>query len=134
MVNPLEHPLLPKNRQPTLRVVATQPHANPAGDIFGGWLMSEIDLAASIHAIERAKGPASTVAVEKLQFVAPIFVGDLVSFYANIVKVGRTSMIIEVSVYAQRAERFSEECVKVSDATVIFVAIEKPGKSREIPK
>lgn len=125
--------ILPKNRQPTLRVVATQPHANAAGDIFGGWLMSQIDLAASIHAIERARGRVATVAVEKLQFVAPIFVGDLVSFYAHIVKVGKTSITIAVEVYSQRAGRYSEECVKVSEATVIFVAIERPGQSRIIP-
>lgn len=132
-MHPPKHPLLPE-LQPTLRVYATQPNANPAGDIFGGWLMSQIDLAASVLAVEYSKGPVATVAVNRLQFVAPIYVGDIVSFYAKITKVGRTSMQIEVEVYAQRAMKYSEECVKVSDSCVTFVATEIPGKSRVLPE
>lgn len=124
---------LPANRQPTMRVVGTQPDANPNGDIFGGWLMSQIDIAASIVAIERSKGWVATVAVNHLQFVAPIFVGDIVSFYADIVKIGKTSMTIDVKVFAQRCKTNYEKCVKVSDSTLTFVAVESPGKSRLIP-
>lgn len=124
---------LPKDKQPSLRAMGTQPNANPNGDIFGGWLMSQIDLAASTVAIDRSQGLVATVAVNHLQFVAPIFVGDIVSFYADIVKIGKTSMRIDVTVYAQRFSSSYRDVVKVSDSTLTFVAIESPGKTRVIP-
>lgn len=131
--NPPDHPMLP-DKQPTLRVVATQMFANPAGDVFGGWLMSQIDLAASIHALEYAQGPAVTVSVNYLQFEKPIYVGDLVSFYANMEKVGTSSMQIKVEVYAQRAMKYSQDCAKVADAKLTFVAVAKPGITRKLPE
>ncbi|MBI4357591.1 MAG: acyl-CoA thioesterase [Gammaproteobacteria bacterium] len=120
--------------QPTLRIVATQPNANPKGDIFGGWLMSQIDIAASIIAVQRARGPVTTVAVNTLQFVAPIFVGDRVSFYASLVTVGKTSLRIHIEVFAERFGRSYTQTVKVSDSTLTFVAITAPGKKRLVPK
>lgn len=114
-------------------MMATQPNANPSGDIFGGWLMSQIDLAASIHAFEYSKGPVVTVSVNELKFVNPILVGDLVSFYAEIVKVGTTSLAVEVEVFAQRCPNYSESCVKVGEANLTFVAVSEPGKKRKLP-
>lgn len=114
-------------------MVGTQPNANPKGDIFGGWLMSQIDIAAAIVAARRAKGPVTTVAVNQLQFVAPIFVGDVVSFYATVIKVGHTSITVHVEVFAERAKDLLQNCVKVSDSTLTFVAIEFPGKKRLVP-
>ncbi len=129
---PPKHPLLPPT-EPTLRLMATQPNANPKGDIFGGWLMSQIDLAASIHAFEYSKGPVATVSVNQLQFINPIYVGDLVSFYAELVKVGNSSLSLEVEVFAQRCPKYSEHCVKVGEASLTFVAISEPGKKRQLP-
>ncbi|MDH4235379.1 MAG: acyl-CoA thioesterase, partial [Gallionella sp.] len=89
-------------REPTIRVAAMPSDANYTGDIFGGWLMGQVDIAGSIPALHRAKGRVATVAVNSFVFKQPIFVGDVVSFYTRIVKVGNTSIIVEVEVYAQR--------------------------------
>ena len=104
---------------------------NPNGDIFGGWLMSQIDIAGSVVAVERAKGPVATVAVKELQFIAPIFVYDLVSFYSDVKAVGKTSITVFVEVFAQRRGDYSE-VVKVSEATLVYVAVSEPGKKRSL--
>lgn len=124
---------LPEDRCPTLRVTTQPNDANPTGDIFGGWLMSQIDIAGAITAAERAKGPVVTVAVKELTFIQPLFVHDLVSFYAEVVKVGTTSVTVDVQVYSQRQRRFSFEPIKVSNATLVYVAVTEPGKTRKIP-
>src|SRR3990167_8206660 len=93
---------LPIDKLPTLRVKTRPNDANSSGDIFGGWLMSQIDVACAIVATERAKGPVVTVAVKELTFLQPIYIYDLVSFYAKVVKIGTTSLVVEVNVYAQR--------------------------------
>lgn len=95
--------------------------------------MSHIDLAASIIAVKRAKGPVTTVAVNELQFVAPIFVGDRVSFYARLIKVGKTSLTVHIEVFAERFSKHYTQTVKVSDSTLTFVAIQTPGKKRLVP-
>ncbi|HVY04799.1 MAG TPA: acyl-CoA thioesterase [Burkholderiales bacterium] len=112
---------LPAGREPTLRVVPMPSDANYTGDIFGGWIMSQVDIAGSIPAIELAKGRVATVAVNSFVFKQPVMIGDLVSFYASIVRVGRTSITVDVEVYARR--RTLEEVVKVTEATLTYVAV-----------
>lgn len=124
---------LPKNIQPTLRLTTLPNDANLNGDIFGGWLMSKIDIAGAVAAVQRANGPVVTIAVSQLQFIKPLFVYDLVSFYADIVHVGKTSLTVDIEVYAQRA-RALHETVKVSVATYVYVAVSAPGKKRLVPK
>ncbi len=122
---------LPK-REPTLRVAAMPSDANYTGDIFGGWLMGQVDIAGSIPAVHRAKGRVATVAVNSFVFKQPIFVGDLVSFYTRIVKTGTTSVTVEVEVYAQR-DPVNPTCVKVTEATLTYVAVGEDRKSRPLP-
>lgn len=126
---------LPKNCEPTLRVKTRPNDANKTGDIFGGWLMSQIDVASAIEASRRAKGPVVTVAVKNLTFLKPLFIYDIVSFYTKVTAVGKTSMTIETEVYAERQKGDgTEEVVKISDATLVFVAVYEPGKPRDIPQ
>jgi len=118
-------------REPTLRVVAMPSDANYSGDIFGGWIMGQVDLAGSIPALNLAKGRVVTVAVNSFVFKEPIFIGDIVSFYAEILKVGRTSVTVAVHVYAQR-DPAKPVCVKVTEATLTYVAVDKEGKPRVV--
>jgi acyl-CoA thioesterase YciA len=124
---------LPDDRQPTTRVMARPGDTNGAGDIFGGWIMSQVDIAASIAAYRRAKGRVVTVAVNEFQFHKPVFVGDLISCYAQITGVGRTSITIFVEVYAERNREGHEECIKVTQATLTFVAVDKERNPRVVP-
>jgi acyl-CoA thioesterase YciA len=128
-----EHPAttLPQ-REPTIRVAAMPSDANYTGDIFGGWLMGQVDVAGSIPALHRAKGRVATVAVNSFVFKQPIFVGDVVSFYTKIVKVGRTSITVDVEVYAQR-DPAKPVCVKVTEATLTYVAVGEDRKPRVVP-
>lgn len=122
---------LPKDREPTLRVVPMPADANHTGDIFGGWIMAQVDLAGSVPAMRLAKGRVATVAVNSFQFKQPVFVGDLVSIYAEAVRVGRTSITVNVEVYAQR--RPDElECVKVTEATLTYVAVDDNRRPRVV--
>ena len=113
--------------QPTTRVLAMPTDTNPSGDIFGGWIMSQVDIAASIAAHRRARTRTVTVAVNSFQFKKPVFVGDLVSTYAKVEKVGSTSLTIFVEVYAERG-RQQTEVVKVTEAVLTFVAVDSDGK------
>ena len=128
-----DHPYttLPQ-REPTIRVAAMPSDANYTGDIFGGWLMGQVDIAGSIPALHRAKGRVATVAVNSFVFKQPIFVGDLVSFYTRIVKVGTTSITVEVEVFAQR-DPVKPMCVKVTEATLTYVAVGDDRKPRVVP-
>jgi len=110
-----------ENDQPALRVMPRPSDANIYGDVFGGWIMSHVDIAASIVASRRAGGRVATVAVNSFVFKQPVFVGDLVSFYVNIAKTGRTSITLDVEVLAQRTKA-PNEVVKVTEATLTFVA------------
>ncbi|MGC2458896.1 MAG: acyl-CoA thioesterase [Gallionellaceae bacterium] len=121
------------HREPTLRVVAMPSNANYAGDIFGGWLMGQVDIAGSIPALHRAKGRVATVAVNSFVFKQPVFVGDIVSFYAEIVKIGRTSITVDVAVYSQR-DPAKPTCVKVTEATLTYVAVDDKRKPRVVPE
>ncbi len=119
-------------REPTIRVVAMPSDANYTGDMFGGWLMGQVDIAGNIPATHRAKGRVVTVAVNSFVFKQPIFIGDVVSFYTRIVKVGRTSITVEVEVYAQR-DPAKPTCVKVTEATLAYVAVGDDRKPRVVP-
>jgi acyl-CoA thioesterase YciA len=121
-----------ENRIPVLRVIPMPADSNPAGDVFGGWIMAQVDLAGAVPAILRAGGRVATVAVNQFLFKQPVFVGDLVSFYADIVKVGNTSITVQVEVFAHRA-RSQSEIVKVTDATLVYVAVGPDRKPRVVP-
>ena len=123
---------LPSGKEPTLRVVPMPADANQSGDIFGGWIMAQVDIAGSIPAIRRAKGRVATVAVNSFQFRQPVLVGDVVSLYAEVVRVGRTSITVNVEVYAQRRPE-REETVRVTEATLTYVAIDQNRNPRVVP-
>lgn len=116
---------------PTMRLPARPMDTNIAGDIFGGWIMAQVDLAGSIPASRRAKGRIVTVAVNSFQFHKPVYVGDLISCYAKVTKVGTTSLTVFVEVYAERYPDRSV-CVKVTEATLTYVAVDDTGKPRPI--
>jgi acyl-CoA thioesterase YciA len=119
-----------EHRDPAIRVVAMPADANAYGDIFGGWLLSVMDNGAGLTAARRAKGRAVTVAIDAMQFHAPVKVGDEVSVYTHIDTVGRTSMVIAVE--AWRRHRSEEQSVKVTEAKFTFVAIDDEGKPRAV--
>jgi len=124
--------LLPEGRMPVLRVLPMPADANIHGDVFGGWIMSQVDIAGSLPAVRRANGRVTTVAVNSFLFKQPVFVGDLLSFYADVVKVGRTSITVFVEVYAQR-NRLVDEVVKVTEATLTYVATDDNRQPRALP-
>ena len=121
---------LPAAREPTLRVVPMPSDANYTGDIFGGWIMSQVDIAGAIPAIELAQGRVATVAVNSFVFKQPVMIGDVVSFYAKVVRVGRTSITVDVEVYARR--RALPEVVKVTEATLTYVAVDDERRPRPV--
>lgn len=125
---------LPENKVPYIRVPATPADANVGGSIFGGWIMSQVDIAGSIPAELTAKGRIVTRAVEAFEFKKPVFVGDLVSCYAEVIKVGTTSVSVKVDVYAQRIKGENIETVHVTEAVLIYVAINEKGRPRAINK
>lgn len=124
---------LPRDRQPVIRIIPMPADTNANGTIFGGWVMAQVDLAGSVPASVRAAGRVVTVSVNSFQFKQPVLVGDLVSFYAEVVKTGRTSITIDVEVYAQR-QRYGTEVVKVTEAQLTYVAIDDERKPRVLPK
>ncbi|HKW81258.1 MAG TPA: acyl-CoA thioesterase [Casimicrobiaceae bacterium] len=103
--------------------------ANQHGDIFGGWVMSQVDIAGSIPASRRARGRVATVAVNSFAFREPIMIGDVVSFYARIARIGRTSITVAVEVYAQRNPT-DVICVKVTEASLTYVAVDQDRRPR----
>ena len=118
------------NRNPAIRVTAMPADANAYGDIFGGWLMSLMDSGAGLVAARLAKGRAVTVAMDGVEFHKPVKVGDEVSVYAEITRVGRTSMVIATDAY--RRERHSEGEERVTSASFTFVAVDESGKPRAV--
>ena len=117
---------------PVIRMTAMPADTNPAGDIFGGWLMAHMDLAAASIATRRARGRTATVAVEAMSFLKPVMVGDEVSFYGHILKEGRSSIRIQIE--AWRRLREGEDVMKVTDAIFTFVAIDEAGRPRGLPE
>ena len=117
---------------PVLRVVPMPADVNVHGDIFGGWIMAQVDIAGSIPASRRAGGRVATVAVNSFVFKQPVLIGDVVSFYARITRIGRTSITVDVEVYAQR-DPGKELTVKVTEACLTYVAMGADRKPREVP-
>ncbi len=126
-----EQAILP-DKQPALRVVPMPADANQHGDIFGGWVMSQVDIAGAIPAARRARGRVATVAVNSFAFKQPVLVGDVVSFYAEVVRIGRTSITVDVQVYAQRNPG-KLMCVKVTEACLTYVAVGPDRRPQELP-
>jgi len=117
---------------PVLRVMPMPADANLHGDVFGGWIMAQVDIAGAVPAARRANGRVATVAVTSFLFKNPVFVGDLLSFYAEIRRTGATSITVEVEVYAERM-RLQTEVVKVTEATLVYVATGDDRKPRPLP-
>jgi len=118
-------------REPTLRVIPMPADANHAGDIFGGWIMAQVDLAGAVGAMRVSKGRVATVAVNSFVFKQPVFVGDVVSLYAEVMRVGRTSVTVGVEVYAQHRAA-AETSVKVTEAVLTYVAIDENRRPRVV--
>jgi len=125
--------MLPPDEQPVLRIVPMPADTNAHGTIFGGWVMAQVDIAGSIPAWDRAQGPVVTVAVNSFVFREPVFVGDVVSFYARVLKVGRTSITVDVEVFAQRKRTGTREAVKVTEAQLTYVAVDDRRRPRAVP-
>ncbi|MFK8068993.1 MAG: acyl-CoA thioesterase [Gammaproteobacteria bacterium] len=123
---------LPTDKELTMRVVPMPKDTNEGGSIFGGYIFSQIDIAASIPAVRRARGRVATVAVNSIELHQPVFVGDVLSLYAQVAKVGRTSVTVDVEVYAER-NAIDPEVIKVTHATLTFVALDENRKPRRVP-
>lgn len=117
---------------PAVRALAMPADTNPSGDIFGGWLLAQMDVAGGIVAYERAAGRVATVAVDGMTFHHPVYVGDVVSCYAEVASTGRTSMTLQVEVWVQRAR--TGEPIKVTEGRFTYVAIGSDGKPRPLPE
>jgi acyl-CoA thioesterase YciA len=123
---------LPDDRQLVLRVLPMPADSNANGDIFGGWIMAQVDLAGAVLPARIAKGRIVTVAVNQFIFKQPVSIGDLLSFYAKVERIGRTSVTVNVEVYAER-DPANLHVVKVTEANLTYVAIDRDGKPRPIP-
>lgn len=121
-----------KGEEPVLRVMPMPADVNASGDVFGGWVMAQVDIAGAIPAMRRARGRIATVAVNSFLFKQPISVGDVVSFYAKIVNTGRTSITVDVQVFAERNPAHPI-VVKVTEATLTYVCLNVDGSKREVP-
>jgi acyl-CoA thioesterase YciA len=124
---------LPEGKVPALRVVPMPADANQNGDIFGGWIMSQVDIAGGTVAHRLARGRVATVAVKEFVFKQPVQIGDVVSFYVELERVGTTSITVTVEVYAERRPE-DPEVVKVTEATLTYVAIDREGRPRPVPR
>jgi acyl-CoA thioesterase YciA len=123
--------LCPETGEPVIRTIAMPADTNPSGDIFGGWLMAQMDLAAGSVAARVSRGRAATIAVDRMHFLKPVKVGDEVTLYAKLVEVGRSSMKIEVRAWHRpRCQEWSEQ---VTQGIFTFVAIDETGKARPVP-
>ncbi len=128
-----ERTILPQDKELVLRVIPMPADVNANGDIFGGWVMAQVDLAGSVLPARVVEGRMATVAVNQFIFKQPVRVGDLLSFYAHIERIGNTSITVEVEVYAERGPG-KREVVKVTEARLTYVAIDLEGKPRPIPR
>jgi acyl-CoA thioesterase YciA len=120
-------------KQPALRVMPMPADANQNGDIFGGWIMAQVDIAGGTLAGRLARGRIATVAVNSFLFKQPVHIGDLLSFYVDLVKIGNTSITVNVEVYAERGPA-DIQVVKVTEATLTYVAIDRDGRPRPVPR
>ena len=124
---------LPGDRQLVMRVMPMPADTNGNGDIFGGWIMAQVDIAGGVLPSRVAKGRIVTVAVNQFIFKQPVSIGDLLSFYAKVERIGKTSVTVNVEVYAER-DPANLHVVKVTEANLTYVAIDREGKPRLIPK
>ena len=124
---------LPEGKQPALRVMPMPADANQNGDIFGGWIMAQVDLAGGVLAGRHARGRVATVAVNSFQFKQPVQIGDVLSFYVELERIGKTSITVTVEVYAERRPE-DPRTVKVTEATLTYVAIDRDGRPRTVPR
>ena len=131
--NSSAHADLPTNMELVLKVIPMPADCHANGDIFGGWVMAQVDLAGSVIPTRHAKGRMATVAVKEFIFKQPVRVGDILSFYGSLVRIGRTSVTVQVEVFA---ERFIDQgrYFKVTEATLTYVAIDEMGQPRPIPQ
>ena len=121
----------PERREPALRTVAMPADANSNGDIFGGWLLAQMDIAGAVAAMRRARCRVATVAVQSMSFHRPVLIGDLVSCYAEITRIGRTSLTIDVETWVER--HFGGSVEKVTEGVFTYVAIDAAGKPQPVP-
>ena len=124
---------LPEGKQPALRVVPMPADANQNGDIFGGWIMAQVDIAGGTLAGRVARGRVATVAVKEFVFKQPVQIGDVLSFYADVLRIGNTSVTVDVQVFAERRPS-DPTVVKVTEATLTYVAIDRDGRPRPVPR
>jgi acyl-CoA thioesterase YciA len=124
---------LPTDEELVLKVIPMPADCNANGDIFGGWVMAQVDLAGSVIPARYTQGRMATVAVNEFIFKHPVRVGDILSFFSKLSRIGRTSITVKVEVYAERY-RTQGTYIKVTEATVTYVAIDDSGRPREIPK
>ena len=124
---------LPKGKVPALRVVPMPADSNQNGDIFGGWIMAQVDVAGGTVAGRVARGRVATVSVHSFVFKQPVQIGDIVSLYAEVERIGNTSITVKVEVYAERG-RTEAKIVKVTEAVLTYVAIDLKGKPRPVPR
>jgi|SRR5438270_116314 acyl-CoA thioesterase YciA len=122
----------PPDKEPALRAIAMPADANPFGDIFGGWLLSQMDLAGGTVATRRARGRTATIAITGMSFHRPVFIGDEVTCYAEIVRIGTTSITVKVESWARRGT--GEEQVAVTDGTFTYVAVDGDRRPRPVPR
>jgi acyl-CoA thioesterase YciA len=124
---------LPTDQELVLKVIPMPGDCNANGDIFGGWVMAQVDLAGSVLPARYTQGRMATVAVNEFIFKQPVRVGDILSFFSKVVRIGRTSITVKVEVFAERF-RNQGSYIKVTESLVTYVAIDDAGKPREIPK
>jgi acyl-CoA thioesterase YciA len=129
----LAPPMLPDGAELVLRMLPLPADTNSNGDIFGGWLMAQVDLAGAVLPSRIARGRIATVAVNQFLFKQPVSVGDLLSFYARVERIGTTSVTVHVEVLAERNPA-DVQVVKVTEANLTYVAIDRDGKPRAIPR
>jgi len=122
----------PSAKELVLKVIPMPADSNSNGDIFGGWVMSQVDLAGSVLPARHAQGRMATVAVNEFLFKQPVRVGDILSFYAAITRIGRTSITVAVEVFAEQLGQ-QNRYVKVTEATLTYVAIDERGRPRVLP-
>ena len=120
-----------ERREPAVRTIAMPADTNPSGDIFGGWLLAQMDLAGGTVALLRARGRVVTIAINTMTFHRPVYVGDLVSCYADIVKIGRTSLTVEIETFVTRHE--TGESLKVTEGTFTYVHVDESGHPTPVP-
>ncbi len=125
--------LLPTDKELVLKVIPMPADCNANGDIFGGWVMAQVDLAGSVIPARHAQGRMATVAVNEFVFKQPVRIGDILSFFSSLTRIGRTSITVQVEVYAERY-RAQGVYVKVTEASVTYVAIDEAGQPREVPR